>query len=212
MATWWGIWLILFAMCFGAYIFAEGRGWLKIRTKRVTEEERRKTYYGLLALGLIGLMLIVAGQSQKSQAAKSGNIASPQQASESAISNGSQETRVNSGSLEQQRQSLENVRGSVTADKESTEALKQYLYENFGGNGNPKYKTSWYDLISDVQVYSDGKQRWAVVKTPIYHDEEGKRLAVFIARVILSNDKVKLYRAEVDDKNGLPLAMELNPD
>jgi hypothetical protein len=89
-------------------------------------------------------------------------------------------------------------------DLKTTKALKIFLYENFG---HPDYRTWWYGLIKEIKVYSDGQDKWAYVKTPIYRDDEGKRVATFLAKVILGSNMIG--RVEIDDKDGLPLAMEL---
>ena len=48
-------------------------------------------------------------------------------------------------------------------DNAATEEVMDDMYMNFGGAGNPEYKTSWYDYIEKIEVYNDGENKWAEV-------------------------------------------------
>lgn len=87
-------------------------------------------------------------------------------------------------------------------DIEAIETLKKYMFENYGGNGNPKFKTSWYDLITDINVEKVGDRKGAVIKTDIYPKEEGKKLAQTIAGAVYFNSLIKLDYVEVLGQNG----------
>ncbi|MEW6572875.1 MAG: hypothetical protein AB1374_04510 [Bacillota bacterium] len=71
---------------------------------------------------------------------------------------------------------------------EATNAVKQYLYENYGGNGDPKLATSWYSNITGVEVRVGTKATVAEVKTTLYPDAEGKAVARTIAGAVLTCD------------------------
>jgi len=58
-----------------------------------------------------------------------------------------------------------------------TEDLKAYLYENFGGAGNPEFATSWYKYIDDIKVNVYEDELEVTVYTSIYPDDEGKEYA-----------------------------------
>lgn len=62
-------------------------------------------------------------------------------------------------------------------DIEMAEELKTYLFENFGGFGDPSLATSWYGYIDDIKVFvfDDGNE--ITIYTSIYPDEEGKEFA-----------------------------------
>jgi len=114
---------------------------------------------------------------------------------------------TNQGQVTKTQETKPQQEQTTDYDKALTEELKKYMFENYGGNGNPEYETSWYSLIKEIKAYSDGQDKWAVVKTDIYRDDEGKNAAVFLARTILAGDIVG--RVEIDDQDGFPLAQEL---
>lgn len=60
---------------------------------------------------------------------------------------------------------------------ELTEELKTYLFDNFGGAGNPEFATTWYKYIDDVEVSVFDDEIEVIIYTSIYPDDEGKELA-----------------------------------
>lgn len=99
----------------------------------------------------------------------------------------------------------EDTKPKTEMDKETTEKVKQFMYENFGGNGNDKLKTSWYGLITDIQV-TKGYKVNLNINTSIYHDNEGKKVAENIGNVVSANSeatfKIKFDNVTVYDKDG----------
>jgi len=92
-----------------------------------------------------------------------------------------------------------NSQNKDAKDRNTTKALKQYVYENYGGNGNPEYKISWYNLIKDIKVVGDN----ATVETDIYPDQEGKNVANNIANAVLfCNEELNINSVMVLDLNG----------
>ncbi|HHW27521.1 MAG TPA: hypothetical protein GXX23_09375 [Firmicutes bacterium] len=85
--------------------------------------------------------------------------------------------------------SPEDLSPAQTASK----TIATYLFENFGGGGDPRYATSWYDNIKSVnlKMNDDGSADVTVV-TNIYPDSDADRIAPSIARAILLNGKVEV--------------------
>ncbi|MCL5046052.1 MAG: hypothetical protein M1598_04580, partial [Actinobacteria bacterium] len=100
--------------------------------------------------------------------------------------------------------------GPNESSKTATLAVKKYMFENFGGAGNPAYKTSWYDLIKDILV-TMGSRNVAVVQTDIYPDNEGKQFAQTIAGAVLFNNAVQLNSVTVKGQNGSILVKKDKP-
>ncbi|TCS80346.1 hypothetical protein [Tepidibacillus fermentans] len=88
--------------------------------------------------------------------------------------------------------------------------LKTYLKDNFTG-------TSWYNLIKDVQLIKNKNEEYSVVvKSSIYHDDEGEKAAekLFPAFLGWGNDQtrdVKVSDVTILDKDGNALIRKDNP-
>lgn len=65
----------------------------------------------------------------------------------------------------------------ATVDSELTADLEAYLFENFGGAGDPSLATSWYGYIENVEVIMFYDKLEITVHTSIYPDAEGKEMA-----------------------------------
>jgi len=57
-------------------------------------------------------------------------------------------------------------------DEEATKEIVDNMYMNFGGAGNPEYKTSWYDYIEKIEVYTDGENKWAEVTLSVSEQDK----------------------------------------
>lgn len=101
-------------------------------------------------------------------------------------------------------------------DKATTEGLTKYLYENYGGIGDPKYKTSWYDSIKKIEVRYDKSinarnERSFYVWTDYYPDSEGKQAAKELLPAFLgffndaTNNYLRLGSATIYGQNEHPL-------
>lgn len=69
------------------------------------------------------------------------------------------------------------------ADATPVERLRRYFYDNFGGSGDPKYATSWYDNIRrfELRVPKDGSYA-VTIYTNIYKDSDADAPAASMAR------------------------------
>lgn len=83
-----------------------------------------------------------------------------------------------------------------TLDVDATKELTDDVHMNFGGAGNPEYKTSWYDYIEKIEVYTDGKSKWAVItistKDPNKSNSIGRAILYtpdYLSKVILIDEK-----------------------
>jgi len=47
--------------------------------------------------------------------------------------------------------------GTEVLDQQASKEFTQYMYENFGGCGDPKYQASWYPDIAKSEVYGDSE-------------------------------------------------------
>lgn len=67
----------------------------------------------------------------------------------------------------------------AAAEATAKEDFKRYMYENFGGNGNDKLKTSWYGFIEDSKLvkYGDENKYTVIIKTSLYPKEDNKTIA-----------------------------------
>ena len=92
-------------------------------------------------------------------------------------------------------------------EQEASQTLAQYLYENFGGGGNPKYATSWYSGIQQLRVELTNDGRFDVnVSTPYYagkHDQIAENTARAIAGAIAYNGKIDVRCVTVYGVNGI---------
>lgn len=86
-------------------------------------------------------------------------------------------------------------------NREKAELIKQKMFDNFGGAGDPQYATSWYSLIREIRVSGDT----AIVETEIFHDEEGKRAALNIANALYLLNIGGIAYVEVNDSDGFIL-------
>lgn len=69
--------------------------------------------------------------------------------------------------------------------------LNTYMYEGFGGCGNPKYATSWYSNIRSIEATRNASGTYNVdVRTDIYIDGDAPAPANAIASAILFSGKI----------------------
>lgn len=76
--------------------------------------------------------------------------------------------------------------------KIASAALREYMFENFGGGGDPKYAAYWYDNIKGIALKPDGDAYDVTVVTDIYPDSDADRIAPSIARAVLYNGEVNV--------------------
>lgn len=62
-------------------------------------------------------------------------------------------------------------------DEEATKEVTDVMNMNFGGAGNPEYKTSWYDYIDKIEVYTDGENKWAEVTLSVSEQDKCNQIA-----------------------------------
>ena len=84
-----------------------------------------------------------------------------------------------------------------TLDVDATKELTDDVHMNFGGAGNPEYKTSWYDYIEKIEVYTDGKSKWAEVTLNISESKKCDQ----IARAILYLEDYLIRVKALDTSN-----------
>lgn len=82
-------------------------------------------------------------------------------------------------------------------DEEATKEIVDNMYMNFGGAGNPEYKTSWYDYIDKIEVYTDGENKWAEVTLSISEADKCNQ----IARAILYSEDYLVKVKVLDDSH-----------
>lgn len=96
-----------------------------------------------------------------------------------------------------------------TKEQEVSKALATYLYENFGGAGNPKYATSWYSSIERITVrFVSSDTVDVTVNTPYIagkKDKLAENQANIIAGVIANSGKIdaKTIHVTVYGQNGV---------
>jgi hypothetical protein len=86
------------------------------------------------------------------------------------------------GSTSSASHKVQAANGTITpvvqqAPSAKTQQLRDYLYDSFGV---PGYQTSWYSLITEVDI--DGS--WAIGHTDIYPDADGKQTATNICSAL----------------------------
>lgn len=86
--------------------------------------------------------------------------------------------------------------------------LAAYLYENFGGGGDARYATFWWNLIDSVRLSlaSDG-QAVVAVATEIYPDKEGEHIGSAIVLAVLGCDSIAVKSVTVLGQGEHILAM-----
>ncbi|MBW2672577.1 MAG: hypothetical protein JRD89_04060 [Deltaproteobacteria bacterium] len=92
-------------------------------------------------------------------------------------------------------------------EQEAAKALATYLYENFGGAGDPKYATSWYSSIKSIRVEleSDGQANVLVNTDYIAgkKDKLAEKIASTIATAIAGSSVVDVKSVTVFGQNGI---------
>jgi len=101
-------------------------------------------------------------------------------------------------------------------EKKLTEELKTYLYENFGGAGNPEFATSWYKYIDNVRINVYEDELEVTIYTSIYPDDEGKEYAEKFFPPIWgwanrATDPKNVTFVKVMGQNNRVLASQTNP-
>ena len=91
-------------------------------------------------------------------------------------------------------------------EEQAYEQLTTYLYENFGGAGNPEYATSWYNSIESIrlELEPDGQVNIMVNTTYIAgkKDKLAENTAKSIAAAIVGNSVVDVTSVTVYGQNG----------
>lgn len=103
--------------------------------------------------------------------------------------------------------------GSSTSQvlESDSQQLSSYVFENFGGNGDPNLATSWYGLIKKIEVRQQGDGvKYAIVSTNIYPDAEGKSFALPIANAVLFGP-IDIAWVNVEGQNGALLIQKQKP-
>jgi len=77
-------------------------------------------------------------------------------------------------------------------DEEATKEVTDVMNMNFGGAGNPEYKTSWYDYIDKIEVYTDGENKWAEVTLSVSEQDKCNQIARAILYSVDYLEKVKI--------------------
>lgn len=96
-----------------------------------------------------------------------------------------------------------------TKEQEASKALATYLYENFGGAGNPEYATSWYGSIKQISIrFVSNDTADVTVSTPYVagkKDGLAENYAKTIATVIANSGKIeaKTIHVTVYGQNGV---------
>lgn len=80
--------------------------------------------------------------------------------------------------------------------------IKQYMYENFGGAGNPQYTTSWYQFITSFQVSMHGNEYDVSVHTSIWKDSDAAGPAQSIYSAFKGFSKYPIRSVTVWGKSG----------
>jgi len=86
---------------------------------------------------------------------------------------------------------------SAKKDDDLSASLADFMFNNFGGAGNPEFATSWYANIKDLSVYSSGSAYYAVAVVDTTDDTKVSRIG---NSIIVNFDDVSLsYIMVVDD-------------
>ena len=98
------------------------------------------------------------------------------------------------------------VKEPTLTEEQAYEQLTTYLYENFGGAGNPEYATSWYTSIKSIrlELEPDGQAN-VIVNTPYMAGKKDKLAedkAKSIAAAIVGNSVVDVTSVTVYGQNG----------
>lgn len=95
--------------------------------------------------------------------------------------------------------------------------IEDYLFENFGGSGDEKYETSWYDNVKNFKVFKHDDGGYSIsVYTEIFPDDEGKEYAKklpapFFGWANTNNNKFPLESVEVYGQKNSALLYAPNP-
>lgn len=102
-----------------------------------------------------------------------------------AVAKAEQEARIKADAQEkaeaERKQKEEDEAKKRDEESRLSSELKEYLDENYGG----ATATSWYSLIKEVSVSKVGDEYTVDVKTDVFPDEEGKKVATPISGAVL---------------------------
>lgn len=103
----------------------------------------------------------------------------------------------------------EAAKAKAQAETDVKTKLTQYMIENFGGNGDPKYMTSWFANIEDYEIHKSGDKFTIVVKTSFFPKDSNKASAKTISNVVsmwAADNNVGLWTLSVNAMDDAPLA------
>jgi len=91
------------------------------------------------------------------------------------------------------------IKAGGTADKVLSASLTQFMFENFGGMGDPSFATSWYPSIKRMEVFASDDIYYAVATVSTTDQTSISR----IGNTILVNfGDVELTKVVVKDESG----------
>lgn len=93
--------------------------------------------------------------------------------------------------------------GPSTPRPNYSQQLSAYLYQGFGGAGNPQFQTSWYRYIKSVTVDGEPGSFVVQVNTDLWNDSDATQPANAIKGAVLGWDKgVSSVSVYGRDQNG----------
>ncbi len=106
-----------------------------------------------------------------------------------------------------QNNAQEDEQKSILNEEQAYDLLTTYLYENFGGAGNPDYATSWYTSIKSIRLELDSDGQADVsVSTDLMagkKDKIAEDIAKSIATAIVGNSDIDVKSVTVHGQNGI---------